>query len=235
MGFVAAGGAKPVLVRAGGPVLNQFGLTGVADPRLTLYNADGVSVAENDDWTADLATLFATLGATPFDAGSKDAALLDTLSGPHTMHAQGTGDGTVIAEAYDAGEANGPKLVNVSARYHVGTGNDILIAGFVIAGSGKKQVLIRAVGPGLAKHGVTGVLADPQVAVYSGGTRIDGNDNWDAALASTFTLLGAEALESGSKDAALLVELDAGAYTVQVAGTDAGTGEALVEIYDANP
>lgn len=237
MGFVVAGGAKPVLVRTGGPVLNQFNLTGVADPRLTLYNAEGNNVAENNDWTPDLETLFATLGAMPFDAGSKDAALLDTLSGPHTMHAQGTGNGSVIAEAYDAGEANGPKLVNLSARYHVGTGNDVLIAGFVIAGSGKKQVLIRGIGPGLAyTFDLQGVLDAPKLTLYDAdGHVVTSNDSWDSSLAPTFEALGAFELEPGSKDAALLVELDAGVYTAQVSGADGGTGEALVEIYDANP
>lgn len=236
MGFVVAGGAKPVLVRAAGPALNDFGLTGVADPRVTLFDQNSVNVGGNDDWDSALAPLFAQLGAFAFHAGSHDAALLTTINGPYTTQVTGTGSGAILVEAYDAGTNNGPKLTNVSARFHVGTGNDILIAGFVVAGTGTKQVLVRAIGPKLADYGVTGVLADPQLTVYDQGTAIASNDNWDASLGPIFETLGAFAPQPSSKDAAALVTLTAGkSYTVQVSGVGSTTGEALVEIYDAQP
>ncbi|QYM78983.1 immunoglobulin domain-containing protein [Horticoccus luteus] len=238
VGFVVSGGAKPVLIRAAGPALNAFGLTGVADPRAILFNSQGTQVGENDNWDASLASTFSDLGAFPFTTDSKDAALLPTIDGPHTAQVSGTGNGIILVEAYDdaAGSHDGRKLANLSARYHVGTSNDILIAGFVVGGTGTKQVLIRAVGPKLADFSVPGVLADPQLTVYDGETVVASNDNWDSSLASTFAALGAFALNSNSKDAALLVTLDAGkSYTVQVSGVGATTGEALVEIYDATP
>lgn len=235
IGFVV-NGSKPILVRVGGPVLNQYGLSGLPDPALKLVTLSGTVVATNDNWSASLTELFATLGATPFDAGSKDAALLATITGPQTVHATGSGSGVVLVEAYDAGPANGPKLVNVSARYQVGTGDNILIAGFVIGGTGKKQMLIRGVGPGIAKQGVAGVLADPQIAVYDQNTLVASNDNWSPELAATFSRLGAFPLDASSKDAALVIELDAGKpYTVHVSGVGNTTGEALIEVYDANP
>lgn len=232
VGFVVDGGGKPILVRAAGPALNAFGLTGVADPRLAVYDPHSVVVATNDDWTSDLGATFAQLGAFPFPAASKDAALLATLAGPHTAQATGTGNGAILVEAYDAGADTGAKLVNLSARFHVGTGADILIAGFALNGTGVKTLLIRAVGPTLASFGVSGTLADPQLAVYDGSTLIAQNDDWAAPLAPTFDQVGAFPLISASKDAALTVTLAAGkTYTVQASGAAQGTGESLVEIY----
>ncbi|QYM77935.1 immunoglobulin domain-containing protein [Horticoccus luteus] len=232
VGFVVDGGSKPILVRAAGPALNQFGLTGVADPRLTIYNSQSTVVAANDDWASSLSGTFAALGAFSFPPDSKDAALLAPLAGPHTAQVTGIGDGAILVEAYDAGINDGTKLVNLSARFHVGTGADILIAGFVLNGTGSKSLLIRAVGPTLAGFGVPATLADPKVAVFDGANLIAQNDDWSATLSATFTQLGAFPFQDNSKDAALIVTLAAGkSYTVQVSGVDNGTGEALVEIY----
>jgi hypothetical protein len=108
-----------------------------------------------------------------------------------------------------------------------------LIAGFTVAGTGTKQVLIRAVGPGLFAFGVPGTLVDPRLDVFnSAGIRVAENDNWAAGLAPTFTAVGAFTLSSGSRDAAILATLPIGAYTVQVRGADNGTGDAIVEVYE---
>lgn len=240
VGFVVNNGTKPVLLRAAGPALKAtFDLDGfLPDPKLNLYNAGGTPLASNDDWNSSLASTFASLGAFPFVSGSKDAALLQSVTDANTAHAPaGASSGTQLVEVYDAGSNNGPKLVNVSARNFCGTGDNILIAGFVIAGEGKHTVLIRGIGPGLTHtFELKGVLADPKLTLYDAdGNVVTSNDSWDSSLAPTFETLGAFELEPGSKDAALLVELDAGVYTAQVAGADGGTGEALVEIYDATP
>lgn len=231
-GFVVEGGVKPVLVRAAGPALNRYGLAGCPDPALKLFDASNALVGENDDWGATLAATFSDLGAFQFDAGSKDAAFMPSLNGPHTAHVTGASAGFVLVEAYDAGVNDGRTLTNVSARFHVGTGNGILIAGLVVAGTGSKQVLLRAVGPKLTAYGVTGVLSDPMLEVYDDGTLIASNDNWAAALAPTFAAVGAFGFEVGSKDAALVLNLVAGQpYTIQVSGVSGGSGEALVEVY----
>jgi len=123
--------------------------------------------------------------------------------------------------------------VNVSARNRVGTGDDILIAGFNIAGTGTMRLLIRAVGPKLSAFGVTGFLADPKLEIYtSAGSKLMEDDNWSSILAVTFSVVGAFALDAGSRDAALLAILTPGSYTVQVRGADGGTDEALIEIYE---
>jgi hypothetical protein len=107
------------------------------------------------------------------------------------------------------------------------------IAGLNIAGTGTKQVLIRAVGPGLAAFGVPGTLSDPVLEVFNGtGVKVAENDNWSVALAPTFGAVGAFALPGSSRDAALLATLTPGSYSIQVKGADGGTGEAIVEIYE---
>jgi hypothetical protein len=233
VGVVVAGGNRNVLVRAAGPALAGFGLTNVmADPRLQLYN-DGTVTFDNDNWPAGMADTFKSVGAFPFEVGSRDAAFLQGIEGPRSIQARGTGAGLVLVEAYDTGTGNSPRLINVSARNRVGTEDNILIAGFNIVGEGTKQLLIRAIGPKLSAFGVSGVLADPKLEVYnSAGVKLTENDNWTAALAPTFEAVGAFALDAGSRDASLLVGLTAGSYTVQVRGADNGVGEGLVEIYE---
>ncbi|HEY1108677.1 MAG TPA: hypothetical protein VGE76_08600, partial [Opitutaceae bacterium] len=234
-GFVMQGGSKPLLLRAVGPQLADFGLTGVmADPRIDFYNAGGAKIAENNDWTATTGAVFSQVGAFGLTGGSKDAALSVTLSGASTAQVSGVGGGgTVLVEVYDAGTGNETRLANVSARNRVGTGGDILIAGFVVTGSDPKNVLIRAVGPTLGAFGVAGSLSDPRLAVYDGGGgKVAENDNWSSSLAPAFTNAGAFGLGANSLDAALLLTLPPGAYTAQVSGNGGATGEALIEIYE---
>lgn len=237
VGFTMSGGTKPVLLRAIGPGLAQFNVAGtMADPRLALFR-DATQLEANDNWggSSALSTAFAAVGAFPLPPASLDAAMLRSIEGGHTAWVTGTGAGVVLVEAYDAGTGNSPRLVNVSARNRVGTGDNILIAGFTVAGPGSMSLLIRAVGPrlGQAPFNVDGVLADPMLEIYnSEGVKVTENDNWSAALDATFQSVGAFALNTGSRDAALLTTLPPGSYTAQVSGVAGGTGEALVEIYE---
>jgi hypothetical protein len=236
VGFSVSGGSRSLVVRGVGPTLASFGLTGtMSDPRLELYNGSAL-VAENDNWgnSAALTAAFTSVGAFPLVEGSRDAALLQPIDGTRSLHLKGTAAGVALVELYDTGAGNSPRLTNVSARNQVGTGDNILIFGFFIDGTGTKNVLIRAVGPKLAELGVTGVLLDPRFEVFLAdrAAAVASNDNWDAGLASTFTAVGAFPLTTGSRDAALVTALAPGSYTVQVSGVAGGTGEALVEIYE---
>lgn len=238
VGFVIAGASKPVLLRAIGPALDRYGIAGfLPDPQLAVYD-DGTLVAANDNWggTPALQDAFAQLGAFTLDNASADAALLATLDAkPYTVQITG-GTGLALAEVYDAhpDPARAPRLANISARAQVGTGNGILIAGFVVHGAGAKRVLIRGVGPRLLDYGVSGVLADPALQLFKDGALVAANDDWGGtpALSTAAATVGAFPLSQGSKDAALLVTLPAGVYTAQVSGVDGTTGVALVEIYD---
>ncbi len=241
VGGAGTSGGKALLVRAAGPALSAFGVQDVlADPKLEFFTGS-TKVGENDNWggSAAITAAMAQVGAFPFaSAASRDAAIsLPSLaSGQNSAIISGTGTGSVIAELYDATPtanftAATPRLVNVSVRKHLGTG---VIAGFVVGGSTARTVLIRAIGPTLGVFGVTGVVADPQLALFSGATQIGANDNWGgtAALATAFANVGAFALAGDSKDAALLATLEPGSYTVQVSGVAGTTGVALVEVYE---
>ncbi len=244
VGFVVAGNGKPLLVRAVGPGLGQFGLGGVlADPRVNLF-AGSAAIANNDNWgsaanAAQVAVTAGQVGAFGLPAGSLDAVLLTSLDGGgYSAQVLGPGNagGIVLVELYDAASATAARLVNVSARTAVGTGENALLAGFTVTGNAKRTVLIRAIGPTLAVFGATGVLADPRLELVAQGvsTPFVTNDDWGggATLAAAFGSVGAFPLAANAKDAALLVTLDPGSYSVQVAGVGGTTGEALVEIYE---
>lgn len=233
VGGVLSGGSKSILVRAGGPALNRFGLAGLADPRLALYTGGPAPAATNDDWPAALAPVFSSVGAFSFEPGSKDAALTQVLTGAFTAQATGSTAGTVLVEAYDVTGGTTARMINLSARNQIGTGADVLIAGFTLSGTGAKSLLLRGVGPGLAAFGVPGTLRDPLLQLFDArGTLVAANDTWDAALAPAMASVGAFALPAGSRDAAMIVRLNPGSYSVQVSGADGGTGEGLVEVYE---
>ncbi len=251
VGFVIGpGAAKTVLIRAVGPGLAGFGVAGtLGDPRIDLYDSSTPArlITSNDNWAttvagsqAATAATFSTVGAFALTAGSRDAALVASLApGAYTAQVTGVANATGIAlvEVYDV---TGPaRLMNLSTRAQVGTGASILISGLSIApGGGVRKFLVRAAGPTLGSFGVTGTLTDPAIAILdAGGTQVASNDNWGtgntAALSTAFTQAGAFGFTAGSRDAALLVDLDPGKnYTIQVSGVGATSGLALVEVYD---
>lgn len=234
VGLSMAGGARPVLVRGVGPGLASFGVTdAMMDPRIAFYR-DSALEGGNDDWGGgvELTSLFASVGAFALPATSRDAAALVAIEGGRTVQVTGTAAGTVLVEAYDVGPGHAPRLVNVSARNRVVGSRAPLIAGFTLAGNAPRTILIRAIGPTLAAFGVADALADPRLEVYDGPRKIDENNDWPASLASTFAATGAFALAPGSRDAALVVTLGPGGYTVQVSGVGEVSGEALIELYE---
>lgn len=131
------------------------------------------------------------------------------------------------------------KLVNVSTRTQAGTDSNTLIAGFVVTGTERKPVLVRAIGPTLSAFNVPNPLGAARLEVFRGSTAIAVGLDWGAganaaAIASTATRVGAFALANNSRDAALLLSLEPGAYTAVVTGQGGATGVALVEVYDAS-
>lgn len=248
MGFVVGGGGtsgtKPLVIRAAGPSLAPLGVSNTLDdPRFELFYGT-TSVGGNDNWggSSTLTTAMNGVGAFGYTGPtSRDAAAVENFeSGNNSVKVSATGSGTgaVIAEIYDASPAETftaatPRLINVSVLKHLGSG---LTAGFALGGSAAKTVLIRAVGPTLASapFNVGGVVADPQLTLFSGPNPVGSNDNWagTAALTAAFAQVGAFALPPTSRDAALVTTLQPGTYTVQVSGVGGTTGTALVEIYE---
>ena len=240
VGFAINGfGSKQVLLRGIGPALAQFGVAGaLADPQLTLF-AGNTAINQNAGWGggAALSNAFAAVFAFPLPPNSRDAALLVSLpSGPYSAQvASPTGTGVALVEAYDAEAGlSSTRFVSLSARNQVGTGDNVLIAGFVVSGDTSKTLLIRAVGPSLTQYGVSGVLADPKLQLYNGSTLLQENNDWGGtpALSSAFTTVNEFALPPNSKDSAMLITLPPGIYTAQVSGVGATTGVALLEVYE---
>jgi hypothetical protein len=134
-------------------------------------------------------------------------------------------------------------LVNVATRAYVGTGENVLIGGFVVQGAQPKRMLIRAAGPALSGFGVSEALANPLLRVFANGGVVAENDDWmqpvgtgspalAAEIASASARASAFAFSAGSADSAVLVTLPAGAYTAVVEGVGGTTGQGLVEAYE---
>ncbi|WED66275.1 YDG domain-containing protein [Synoicihabitans lomoniglobus] len=258
-GFVIGGDtSKRVLLRAIGPGLAQFGLTtALPDPQVTVYNATGEVVAEVDNWGGDDATAEAmsTIGAFPLAADSLDAVYTTELApGAYTMRVTNNGDaGVAIAEIYDASEnpnSEYQRLINISSRGRVVGGEGVLVGGFIVTGNSPKRVLVRGAGPGLGAYGVPGVLSDPKLTVYDANEQVVArNDNWEtpapvkvgqrtasaAEITAANANVGAFSFATGGTDAALIITLRPGAYTVELssaADAAVAAGNALIEIYE---
>ncbi|HEY5228625.1 MAG TPA: ASPIC/UnbV domain-containing protein, partial [Opitutaceae bacterium] len=248
-GFVLGGGASgndTLLIRASGPALIPFNVSGtLPDPQLQLNDAAGL-LASDTGWAGNsqVSSLASAVNAFAWtNPSSRDSALVEPLTdGSYTAVVTGSsGDtGVALAEVYDTTtpgsySPSSPRLTNISARVQVGTGANSLIAGFVIGGSTAKTVLIRASGPALVPFNVSGVLPDPQLQLNSTAGLIASNLSWagNPQIASVAHSVNAFSwANSSSHDAALLVTLPPGAYTAQVSGTSGDTGVALVEVYD---
>jgi len=139
----------------------------------------------------------------------------------------------------DLGESPGTpsQVINISTRGFVGTGGNILIAGFAIAGTSPQTVLIRASGPALTPFGVTGVLPDPKLTLMSGSNAVATNTGWGGStqIAAAAAQVGAFSWgTTATPDSAILTTLQPGNYTAEVAGASGDTGDALVEVYVVN-
>lgn len=123
------------------------------------------------------------------------------------------------------------RLINVSTRAHVGAGERVAIAGFVLQGSGTRRIVVRALGPSLAAFGLTGLLPNPRLRlVNAAGQEVAVNDNWrdgDPIGLGEFGLRPTDDNES-----AIVATLPAGAYTALVDDPAGTQGNALVEVYD---
>lgn len=257
-GLVIRGTAsKRLLLRAAGPALAAFGLTGtIARPVLSLYDGAGRPLVSNTGWgtaanVAEIRSAAQQVGAFAFAENSADSALVVTLTpGSYTAQISGGGGlGLALLESYDLDDfaTMQSRLVNISSRGFVGTDQNIIIPGISTGGSSARLLLVRAVGPALDAFGVTGTLVNPEITVTRTGSTapVATNDNWNTPLTSAGTAFttadlrdytaraGAFALPENSRDAALLFTTIPGAsYTVQVSGVASTAGLALVEVYD---
>jgi hypothetical protein len=149
----------------------------------------------------------------------------------------GGGTGICLFEVYDLDAAATSKLANLSTRAFVGTGNNVVIAGFVLGNNqGNDRIAIRGLGPSLAAFGISNTLADPTLELRNeNGVLLIANNDWqdDASQAAEITAAGLA--PSDTKEAAIAATLPPGLYTAILAGLNGTQGVGTVEVYDRGP
>jgi DNA-binding beta-propeller fold protein YncE len=263
-GFAVRGsGSKSLILRGDGPALSSFGVTGaLTAPALSLYDSASAAnlITQDSGWqnppsvptgywagivtpAETAAADFSQVGAFSLAAGSADSAFSIALpAGNYTSQISGKdgGTGVALSEIYDA-DTGSPStaLVNLSTRAFVGTGENILIAGFVISGTTSQTILIRASGPALKAFGLSGTLSDPRLQIFDNRQNlVASNFGWSGGsqIASASATVGAFAWDNpSSNDSAILITLPPGNYTAQASGQSGDTGLALIEIYAVPP
>ena len=142
-----------------------------------------------------------------------------------------------LVEAYDLDNGTtDSQLANISTRGFVGTGEDVMIGGFILGGGGGAfaQIIVRGIGPSLAEFGVTDPLADPFPELHNAdGDVVASNDNWmDDPNMQTVADRGLAPSEPN--ESAICEVLPSGAYTAILSGVGDTTGVGLVESYDVD-
>jgi hypothetical protein len=117
--------------------------------------------------------------------------------------------------------------VNISTRVFVGTGDNVLIGGFIVTGNAPKVVIIRALGP---STGVPGALQDPVLELHDSHGGVFTNDNWRTMQEQIIKDTTIPPVDD--RESAIVIALDPGNYTAIVSGKNGSTGIALVEVYD---
>lgn len=241
-GFIITGSApKHLLLRAIGPSLASFGVTDpLNDPVLELHGPTGFAPRTNDNWQDNLAQYLLILASGLAPTNNFESAIDATLTpGAYTALISGKNNtsGVGLIELFDRDGTSLSKLGNISTRAFVNTGDDIVIAGFILGNnSGTDAVVVRGLGPSLSGFGVPDPLPDPTLELRNeDGTLVLNNDNWEddpaqAAELDTHGLALANHLESG-----IAASLPPGNYTALLRGANNGIGVGLVEVYDVGP
>jgi hypothetical protein len=239
-GFIIRGTQpKKLILRAMGPSLASLGVANaISDPVLELHDSSGAVMASNDDWTTgSQITDIQSSGMAP--AEPYESALIVTLSpGNYTAIVSGYNgeQGIGLVEAYEF-DANTTRLINISTRGRVGTGDEAMIGGLMVQGATGKRVIVRAIGPslGTGPGAISGVLADPTLELRDGnGNLLAANDDWNTGPQAG-EIIATTVPPTNNREAAIVATLGAGNYTAIVRGVNQTSGVALVESYDLDP
>jgi hypothetical protein len=234
-GFIVVTGTEPkrVIVRAIGPSLPVT--DALPDPVLELRNSAGTLIAMNDDWRNTQETEIIGTGIPPNN--NLESAIVVTLAANNSAYTAVVRDfnnetGVGLVEAYDLDDTVNSKLGNISTRGFVGTGDNVMIGGFIVGGQVSTRVIVRAIGPSLP---VPDKLADPTLELHDGnGGLIFANDNWRTGGQES-EIIATGIPPSNDLESAIVRTLAPGGYTAIVRGVNNTTGVALVEVYDLGP
>jgi hypothetical protein len=234
-GFIITGTApKHVLLRAIGPSLAQSGVPDVlADPVLELHGPGAFVTITDDNWRDDpiQEVQIQATGIPP--TNDLESAIDATLaSGAYTAVVRGKDNtsGVALVEVYDLSQAVLAKLANISTRAFVSTGENIVIAGFVLGNnSGDDRIVVR----GLSAPGVPNPLPNPTLELRdANGALLFSNNDWHDNPTQAAALTAVGLAPTNNLDAAIMATLPPGLYTALLAGLNNGTGIGLVEVYD---
>ena len=254
-GFIVQGSAaNRVIIRAIGPELTQHGVAdALHNPTLELHDGMGALIASNDNWgttiiggiiTQNQVRDIMNSGHAPSN-GLESAIIADLPPGNYTAIVRGVNDttGVGLVEVYDLnnpGTVPSSILRNISSRSLVLEGENVMIGGFIVQGSGTKRVIVRAIGPELTRYGVQNVLTDPTLELHDGrGALIASNDNWQTTVIGgiitrdqVMDIQSSGHAPTQPSESAIIADLPPGRYTAIVQGKNIIVGVALVEVYD---
>jgi len=237
--FVQGTTPKQAIVRATGKGLTKQGVSTTLDAKLEVYQLGKTSVFvdDNDNWKSHLSS--STVKSMSDDS---DAALATSLkqgyysmvvmpSGGSMTSGGGSSQGIGLIEVYDVFRMSTSRLSGISTRSYVGSSAaDYMYAGVAVQGDVK--LLIRGLGKELIARGVAGALDDAMITVRNvNGTIVNSNDNWQTHSSSS-TLTQRGQAPKDSSDAAMIINLSEGLYTIEVKSAKGGQGVALVEVYE---
>jgi hypothetical protein len=236
-GFIITGSGPSVryiVLRGIGPSLTAAGVSGaLQDPIIELHLPNG-SIRVNDNWKDGASPdAIQQSGLAPGD--DRESALLEGLGpGNYSVVVKGKNNtiGVGLVELYDVttNSATTLKLANISTRGFVGTGDNVMIGGFILGGNGGK-VIVRAIGPSLSSAGIASALPDTFLSLRDGnGTELASNDDWKNTQLAEIQATGIP--PSSDRESAILMTLPNGNYTAIVSGYQGATGVALVEAYN---
>jgi hypothetical protein len=138
--------------------------------------------------------------------------------------------------------SRGVVLGNISTRAFVQTGENVMIGGFIVQGTGPKRVIIRAIGPELTQYGIADALGNPRLELHNGtGALIASNDNWQTTILGGIItsnqvsdIQNSGRAPTAASESVIIADLQPGNYTAIVSGVNNTAGVGLVEVYDLN-
>jgi hypothetical protein len=229
-----------VIIRAIGPSLTQLGVpNALPDPVLELHGPGSFATVTNNNWRDNQEVEIRNTGLAP--GNDLESAIVATLdAGAYTAIVRGNGNtsGLALVEVYDLNQGVDAKLANLSTRAFVNTGDNIVIAGFVLSadGVGADRVIVRGIGPSLPAFGISPVLTDPTLELRdNNGALLLSNNDWQENPEQAMEIDAAGLAPTNSLESAMAATLPPGLYTALLAGRNNGTGIGVVEVYDRGP
>jgi hypothetical protein len=242
-GFIVTGnGPRHLLIRGIGPSLSGMIPNTLSDPSLQVYGVYGSSgcfqTLTNNNWRDTQEGEIIGTGRAPSN-DLESAIVADLAPGSYTAVLSGAGiadtTGVGLVEVYDLTPDQDSKLANISTRANVHTGDEIVIAGFILgAGNGgENAVIVRGIGPSLYGFSPETLLPDPRLELRDiNGQLIIANDNWMDDPNQAAIIQEAGLAPSNNLESAVAATLMPGIYTALLSGVNNGTGIGLVEVYN---